>query len=358
MTRTLSLLLDFVRLSAALVVLASHYGPWLFNIDPQVLPGWDAVIVFFVLSGFVIAYVQETRCSSLSDYTLDRLARIWSIAIPASALGLAVVLIMSGRPGAMEINTAAAHTLAVLSFTGEGWGGIHAPYNSPMWSLHYEAWYYAAFAAWTFAPTALRVPIVALCAVLAGPGPVVLAPCWLLGVALYRYRMRLQVRPATAHTILICAIALYALAYLNHTTPALRDWLKVETHGYSYVLGAATPVLGGYLLLPIIALLFVGMMNLNQPGWVVSRFQWLVRAGADLTLSIYLFHEPVFFLIREGLRLQPDATVSAAALAVLSFVTVVVLGALLEPRRKAWRRGLALLFGAFWKARLQLHMRP
>lgn len=357
MTRTLSLLLDFVRLSAALVVLASHYGPWLFNMDPQVIPGWDAVIVFLVLSGFVIAYVQETRCPSLGDYTLDRLARIWSIAIPASALGLAAALIMSGRPGAMGMDTAAAHTLAVLSFTGEGWGGIHAPYNSPMWSLHYEAWYYAAFAAWTFAPAALRVPIVALCAVFAGPGPVVLAPCWLLGVALYRYRMRLQVRPATAKIILIGAIALYTLAYLNHTTPALRDWLKAETHGYSYALGAATPVLGAYLLLPIIALLFVGMMNLNQPGWVSSRFQWPIRTGAGLTLSIYLFHEPVFFLMREGLRLQSNATVNAAALAILSSVAVVVLGALLEPRRKAWRRGLALLVGAFWKARLQPDVR-
>jgi peptidoglycan/LPS O-acetylase OafA/YrhL len=164
--------------------------------------------------------------------------------------------------------------------------------------------------------------------------------------------MRLQVRPATAKIILICAIALYALAYLNHTTPALRDWLKAETHGYSYVLGAATPVLGAYLLLPIIALLFVGMMNVNKPGWAASRFQWPIRTGAELTLSIYLFHEPVFFLMR-GLRLQPNATIDAAALAILSFVVVVALGALLEPRRKAWRRGLAFLFGAFGKARLQ-----
>ena len=78
MNRCLSLYLDLIRPLAALCVLLSHISL------PQIsgtlksfsLAGAQAVNVFFVLSGFVIAHVWATRESNVRDYAIARAARI------------------------------------------------------------------------------------------------------------------------------------------------------------------------------------------------------------------------------------------------------------------------------------------
>ena len=64
MRRELSVYLDVLRLSAALTVFVSHLS-WIqisggFLWQLQFL-GHDAVMVFFVLSGFVIQYAADTK---------------------------------------------------------------------------------------------------------------------------------------------------------------------------------------------------------------------------------------------------------------------------------------------------------
>ena len=62
MTKALSLYLDALRFGAAFTVFLSHYGKFNGGLFWQIQPyGVTAVIVFFVLSGFVIAWVTEAR---------------------------------------------------------------------------------------------------------------------------------------------------------------------------------------------------------------------------------------------------------------------------------------------------------
>jgi peptidoglycan/LPS O-acetylase OafA/YrhL len=60
----------------------------LFPRHPLHWPGLPAVIVFFVLSGFVIAFVTDGRDRTLAGYALNRLSRLWSVALPALGFGL------------------------------------------------------------------------------------------------------------------------------------------------------------------------------------------------------------------------------------------------------------------------------
>src|SRR3974377_2602308 len=87
MTNALSLYLDALRFGAAFVVFLSHYrkftGGMLWQMQPY---GRTAVMVFFVLSGFVIAWVTETRERTLQEYALSRVARLYSVIIPAFIL--------------------------------------------------------------------------------------------------------------------------------------------------------------------------------------------------------------------------------------------------------------------------------
>ena len=84
MNYNFSLFLDFARVSAALMVLGSHLS------NSQLQGGWaiwahqfghESVIVFFVLSGLVIAYVSQQRENTLESFTVSRLARRWSVVL-------------------------------------------------------------------------------------------------------------------------------------------------------------------------------------------------------------------------------------------------------------------------------------
>ena len=93
MTRTLSLYLDGLRFGAALTVFVSHYaagrisGGLFWQVSGY---GRIAVLGFFVLSGFVIAWVTETRERSLEDFALSRAARPYSVIIPAFVITAAI----------------------------------------------------------------------------------------------------------------------------------------------------------------------------------------------------------------------------------------------------------------------------
>lgn len=67
--------------------------------------GHEAVVVFFVLSGFVISFVVYDKNESALKYISSRLTRIYSVAIPAIILTLLLYYI------GMEINKSAFDSL-------------------------------------------------------------------------------------------------------------------------------------------------------------------------------------------------------------------------------------------------------
>src|SRR5258708_5629666 len=100
---TFSTYLDLLRASAALAVFIVHLGYAEFTggiVTRQDQIGRAAVIVFFVLSGYVVAYVARERERTLSVFAVSRLARVYSVALGALALTVAVdlVTLASGFP--------------------------------------------------------------------------------------------------------------------------------------------------------------------------------------------------------------------------------------------------------------------
>ena len=86
MEKRFSLYLDMVRFIAAIFVVIAHYVQYgilsssVSHYTPEV--GREAVIAFFVLSGYVIAYTTEVKNQSLQEYVAARCARIYSVAFP------------------------------------------------------------------------------------------------------------------------------------------------------------------------------------------------------------------------------------------------------------------------------------
>lgn len=91
MSPALSCYLDGMRLLAAMLVYLSHANAsWLTGNLPVLWRisnlGNEAVMMFFVLSGFVIAFVTDKKEHTAREYLLSRFARLYSVAIPAIVL--------------------------------------------------------------------------------------------------------------------------------------------------------------------------------------------------------------------------------------------------------------------------------
>lgn len=300
MNRETSVYLDLVRLTAALVVMVYHLSSpdWTGGLGWQLWPfGNPAVDVFFVLSGFVIAYAVAAKERDLKTYVLNRTARIYSVAIPALLLTAALSFIgHMFRPDFPWGDTSVLTYLRSLLFVNEIWFVSVVPGNDgPYWSLGYEVWYYIIFGAAMFAKGWLRFALAGIFLAIAGPRIAEMFPLWLVGYGAYWLTQhRAMSKPLALALWLGSTLALGALAvwqYRHAMTCGYGCWLSPifsrplddwREYGIDYGIGV------------LIAINFVGFY-FSASIWsalikLVQRpVQWL--AGA--TFTIYLMHDPV-----------------------------------------------------------------
>ncbi|HEX7012651.1 MAG TPA: acyltransferase, partial [Steroidobacteraceae bacterium] len=213
MSGALSVYLDLLRFLAAVVVFL-HHMPRVSEggYQPFATYGEDAVMLFFVLSGFVIAYVTDTKERDPGTYMASRFARLYSVAVPA--LILTLILDSIGRAADPTLygswydsDYPLVRLIASLTFTNEIWSLNIRPFgNPPYWSISYEFWYYVFFAILMFAR---RWWLIALWAVFVGPLIVLLLPVWLAGVLIYRVHDRFSVPLPVAWAMALLPIATY-----------------------------------------------------------------------------------------------------------------------------------------------------
>ena len=204
MTNALSLYLDALRFSAAFAVFASHFGRFsggmLWQMEPY---GRTAVMVFFVLSGFVIAWITETRERTVDEYALSRVARLYSVIVPASILTAVLDHIgMRIDPGLYgpktielrnrgPLNVFRGYALSLVFF-GQSWFLMMFPGSDiSFWSVNFEAWYYTLFGAAMFLRGWQRMVALTVAALLAGPKILVFFPIWLMGLSAWRWHAKL-----------------------------------------------------------------------------------------------------------------------------------------------------------------------
>jgi peptidoglycan/LPS O-acetylase OafA/YrhL len=330
MPMILSLYLDLARFSAALVVVLSHAWMILFPGHPLHWPGPPAVIVFFVLSGFVIAYVTDGRDRTLADYTLNRLSRLWSVALPALAFG-AILFPFVGRsafsPGPAD-GGATLRSAANALFLGQVWFLDAAPpLNGPFWSLNYEAWFYAIFGAWVYLPRPARLPASCVLAVLAGPKILLLLPCWLLGTAAYRSLGRWDVSETAAAALWAGSLGAALLLVKSALATTLHEAFQARWPHAASMLAYSGYPLTDYPLATLVALNFFAVGHLRRIGRVLLLFARPIRTCASYTLTTYLFHLPLLVLFWDVLHIPAWLCVVALA------ASIIVAGRLSEHRR-------------------------
>lgn len=329
MDRTTSLYLDIVRPTAAIFVLLSHVS---FLTDGQLdfvsSTGVQAVDVFFVLSGFVIAYVTASRERQASIYFVSRAARIYSVAIPAIVLTAALdyVGLRANAPvyeGPFQPLALGLLTRCIL-FINEQWYTHRFPgSDSPYWSLGFEVWYYIAFGAFIFAPRTLRWFVVAAVLVFIGPKVALLFPLWLMGVALYRVcAAPLTIRPLFGWILFVAPLVVLAM-YQLFPHPQMQPFINISfnlswwwTVGQDYLVGLlfCTNLIGFKIVSP----------HLDQ--WL-DRHSKSIRWIAGATFSIYLAHLPIMHLL---VAVSPWPKQSLWTVAFMIIITIIACFAFAE----------------------------
>lgn len=348
MTRGLSLWLDALRVWATLIVVFSHVayprftrGDYIWMRDLNL--GSDAVIVFFVISGLVIAYAAQ-RDKSLATYSFNRLTRLLSVLLPA--LLLTFIFDQLGKsigPDAYTTfyNPASLWELLVrgLSMSNE-WSAfdrIRLGTNGPLWSLSYEAAYYVIFAAAFFLTGARRIAVLVLLVALVGPRVLLLMPAWLLGVAVWNWVASGGVERMSPGKARLCAVGAPLFYVICQATdvPAMlaaHTAQAFEPLHYRAVLGFSDEFVWNGMIGVMTAVHVMGMARLLQASQAESaRIRWW--AGASF--SIYVTHYPALHLIDAAF---PQETLARDGLLLLGSIIVGLIFASLFERRIAGLR--------------------
>ncbi len=317
MTPRFSIWLDVLRAAAALVVLFGHLahtrftgGNYAFLRDINIAS--DAVVVFFVLSGLVIAYAAE-RDGSLEKFAFNRVTRIATVLIPALILtrlfdGWGTGTDMSAYPtlyyGALDAPTFWGRG---LTLTNE-WQGfsdrVRLGTNGPLWSLSYEATYYAIFGIFTFLSGLWRSCLIIVICAFAGVPILALFPAWLLGAWVWRRISEgraagLSTRMASIYMILppVCLVV-FRLTGLPEFLSLLTQYalLPISHHA---LLGYSDEIIWNMLIALATALHLIGVAGLVKPGPANENTMAIraVRWFAGGSFSIYVMHYPTLHLL-------------------------------------------------------------
>jgi len=330
--RGLSVYLDLVRFGAASIVVLSHLWALLLPAHPLPWPGHAAVVVFFVLSGFVIAHAARPELG-LRGYLHHRIARIYPVVLGAVLLSIA--LAVGGTATMQYAGTRGSDALDVAlnaTFLAQTWANVALPYNGPFWSLNYEVWYYVLFGIWCYHPSRLLL----VCAVLlAGPKILLLMPVWLLGVWLQR-RMTVLGR-GTAWRLFLLTLAV-GLAFISFDVGArIREVMRAAWPDAMELTRGSNQFVGDFLLGLVVALNFLAAGSLRM-DWLL-KCEKAIRYLSSYTFSMYVFHMPLVVLIWNGLGVR-----SGPAFIGLLLAGIVVMGELTERRTQWYRKVLAPLF--------------
>jgi peptidoglycan/LPS O-acetylase OafA/YrhL len=327
--------LDLIRGLAAWAVMWDHMRGLFFVDFQQVndpnLPskiiyfftgfGNEAVLVFFVLSGFLISSVIFGRRASGTwswrDYAIDRASRLYVVLIPGLCFGLlwdklgSSIFASTGiysHPLESFASAIVQTRLGIGTFLGNMFflQTIVVPTfgsNGPLWSLANEFWYYVLF------PVALVAGIAWMQrSIVRAVAPTILAVC--VGVFV-GWQILLGFLIWLAGTVLVVAYSKWPLRlkgclilYVVVSLLVLSACLVAARTGKSVIFGSDLAVGLGF------GLFLFGVLHMSF-GTRRASYPRVARALAGFSYSLYVLHFPFLLFLRAWIvspqRWQPDA---------------------------------------------------
>jgi peptidoglycan/LPS O-acetylase OafA/YrhL len=307
--------------------------------------GHEAVLFFFVLSGFVIHLGYAKRLAAdganarfdWSGYMVRRARRLYPPLVFAMLLTLALdhagaaqgwSIYRSGTPYAL-INSSIrpAHDMVTalgnLAFLMQSWVPSWGS-NGPLWSLHFEWWFYMIYPAlWLVSRRSamlatFTVAVLFLLSWLVKPGDghafhvaqiFTGLFTWWLGALLadiYTGRIRVRWTLLAPLTALLAVLPVATPALGRHWPPLAHGWIPDTLYGLGF------------------AGLFAACFALRERGWPLTLLGRLKPLG-DMSYTLYIAHMPILVFIggwlmsrsRDGVLPQTFGWIAVGAIACL-----------------------------------------
>ena len=347
----LSLYLDLLRLVAAFEVVLGHARHFVMPRLPGFISGHtgEAVAVFFVLSGFVIAFVAEEKEHSLRAYATARLSRLYSVCLIALLAGFVCDMITQ-RYGVVPLTDHPFYDPAyltnlpfALTFTNELWFS-HRVFgsNEPYWSLGFEAAYYVIFAAFFYLGRVRGAVIGVLLMLAFGPKVVAYMPIWLFGLLAYRHvragRVTMPKRLALAAFVATLLVYFVVKRTLEHWAWPMYNQADLAQLAKSFVYFA---LVGGLITVNIIAFRRATEGRTIFPAGIAGAIRWL--AGASFTL--YLVHQPFFLMLASVFPKLRASALGGPVAIVAAVVLALLIAEVSERRKRVFQRAFGKLLG-------------
>jgi peptidoglycan/LPS O-acetylase OafA/YrhL len=360
----LSLYLDLLRWLASWLVVLCHLGlmsllePNLSALSMFSRWGHEAVVLFFVLSGFIIQHAASTSDRTLQEFLTSRLTRIYSVVIPA--IILTIVFDQIGQRvdpemyAKMAIDEAQSgpisRTIVSLTFFNQSWKYVRMFSNLPYWSICYEFWYYILFAVYFYRTGRTRLVLLLSTALLAGPWILLLLPVWLLGCAVYKETSSQgwsKIAVALAFLQPLAVLPIYAqldlLALSQQWSAEISAWLG------GYRLGSSTTFVADYVLALSFALHLMAAKRVSRYLLVATKpLAPIIRALAGRSFTLYLMHLPLMYMLLALTSAYAGSFVRAGLVVVATFAMPLALASLCEHQRHRLKPLMRRLVEHYW----------
>ena len=278
----------------------------------------QSVVVFFVLSGFLIGGGVMTQAQAdrrfFGRYLIDRTARIYIVLVPALLLTAALDALgpaLFGKVGLYGLDRYRGGA-GPVDFLGNlaNLQDIYVPAfgsNGPLWSLSHEYWYYLTFGlvgVWMCAGYARPVRTAAFVAALASLAFTGLTPgyhlfgflVWLAGAAAARLNRPSPTAPRFAHAVFLAA--------------ALGAGVGLGPDALEY--GPVCMVADTLVALAFANLLLALRLG-PQTGWRLDMAGWR-KPLSDLSYSLYAAHLPLIVFVLAAAQALTERLSAAPAL--------------------------------------------
>lgn len=189
-----SLYLDFLRSISCIIVVFHHYDYFISKerLKDLLNLGQEAVMVFFVLSGFIISYISINNEKTFQVYISKRISRFLTVLIPAVVIHIILYYFsIAKNPDSysqifcgndQRLIAKVMSTFSMANFNLLTTNKLFLPGGSTFWSLTCEWWYYVIYAVYFYFPNrCLGYLVIGIATAILGPPVMLLFPVWILG---------------------------------------------------------------------------------------------------------------------------------------------------------------------------------
>lgn len=352
-----SVYIDLIRIIAALFVFFEHLPGAIGGLFWQLSGfGHEAVVVFFVLSGYVISYVAINKEKDPLGYIVSRISRIYSVAIPA--LVLTIFLYYLGNyidsDAFANVNVKQKNPIitivSALLFINESWWQVPIFINFPYWSLGYEVLYYVFFGLCYFVRGPKKIIYVIFVLALMGPRILLYLPVWWLGVCCYRLSLRFYLSKIASCVLYILSLILIIILCSHQIGDVVNRFFSYYIYDVRCLkfLSALDSIYSDYFIAIAVFLNLFSFYFLGLKSCLFSeRSIKTIRIFSSYTFSMYLYHFPILYFFSVIFPYFEFPIINLLCCTVLTITIIVFLGNYTERRKYYIKKICYSLIGMF-----------